>query len=82
MFDLQRVHGLLEVRRRTLDLHVVTDREGTVRETDRRDADLPEEVEDFSDLLPFHPHANGLHAINMSRSLYSMRERRPADEKS
>src|SRR5713226_6245555 len=76
MFDLQRVHGLLEVRRGTLDLHVVADRERTVREADRRDADLPEEVEDFSDLLPFHPHANRLHAINMSRSPYSIRERR------
>jgi small nuclear ribonucleoprotein len=68
MLDLQRVHGLLEVRRGTLDLDAVADREGPVREPDCCDADLPEEVENFSDFLPFHPHANRWHAINISRS--------------
>jgi hypothetical protein len=82
MLDLQRVHGLLEVRGGTLDLDAVADREGTVREPDRGHADFPEEVEDFSDLLPFHLHANRLHAINMSRSRDSTRERRRGDEKS
>jgi small nuclear ribonucleoprotein len=73
MLDLQRVHGLFEVRRRTLDLHVVANRERAVRESDRRDANLAEEVEDFSDLLPFHPPANRWHAINISRSNFSRR---------
>jgi len=82
MLDLQPVHGLLEVRRGTLDLHGVADREGPVREPDRGHADVPEEVEDFPDLLPFHPPANGWHAINISRSHYSMRKRRTGDEKS
>jgi len=57
MFDLQRVHGLLEVRRRPLDLHGVSHRKGAVGELDRRDPDVAEEVEDLADLLPFHrPH--------------------------
>jgi len=57
MFDLQRVHGLLDVRRGPLNLHGVTDREGTVGEFDRRDLDVAEIMEDLADLLPFHrPH--------------------------
>jgi len=54
VFDLQRVHGLLDVRRRTLDLDRVADRKRTLREADRRDPDVGEEVEDLADLLPFH----------------------------
>jgi hypothetical protein len=54
MLDLQRVHRLLEVRRGTLNLHRVTDCERAVREADRRDADLPEEMEDLADLRPLH----------------------------
>jgi len=57
MFDLQRVHGLLEVRRGPLDLHGVSNRKGAVGKLDRRDPDVAEEVEDLADLLPFHrPH--------------------------
>jgi len=57
MFDLQRVHGLLEVRRGTLNLHRVSHREGTVRELDRGDSEMAEKVEDLAYLLPFHrPH--------------------------
>jgi len=56
VFDLQRIHGLLQVRRRSLDLHRVTDRDSIVREADCRDADLPIEVEDFADFLPFERH--------------------------
>jgi hypothetical protein len=54
MLDLQRVHRLLEVRRRPLDHDQVAHREGTVREPDRGDADVAVEVEDLADLLPFH----------------------------
>src|SRR5207249_4483130 len=64
VFDLQRVHGLLDVRRRTLDLDRVADRERAVREPDRRDPDVAEEVEDLADLLPFHRRRMGCTAIN------------------
>jgi len=56
VFDLQRLHGLLEVRRRSLDLYRVADRNSIVREADCRDADLSVEVEDFADFLPLLRH--------------------------
>jgi len=56
VFDLQRLHGLFQVGRRSLDLHRVADRNSIVREADCRDADLPIEVEDFADFLPFERH--------------------------
>jgi hypothetical protein len=56
VFDLQRIHGLFHVRRRSLDLYRVADRNPVVREADCRDADLPIEVEDFADFLPFERH--------------------------
>jgi hypothetical protein len=54
VFDLESVHRLLEVRRGSLDHHGVSDGDRSVREPDRRDPDLPEEVEDLSDLSAFH----------------------------
>jgi len=54
VLDLQRVDRLLEVRRRSLDLHRVADRERAVRQLDCRDADLPVEVEDLAHFLAFH----------------------------
>jgi len=56
VFDLQRVHGLLQVRRRSLNLHGVAERDPVVCEPDGRDADLPVEVEDFANFLPFERH--------------------------
>jgi len=54
VLDLQRLDRLFEVRRRSLDLHDVPDRERTVRQPDRGDADLAVEVEDLADFLAFH----------------------------
>src|SRR6266699_309919 len=54
VFDLQRVDRLLDVRRGSLDLHRIADRERVVRQLDCRDADLPVEVEDLAHFLAFH----------------------------
>jgi len=56
VLDLERVHGLLDVRRGPLDLHDVPDGDRAVREPDRRDADVAEVVENLADLLSFHPY--------------------------
>jgi hypothetical protein len=52
VFDLHSVDDLGEVRRRTLHLDRVADREVSVQEPDGGDADLPIEMEDLAD---FHP---------------------------
>jgi hypothetical protein len=68
VLDLQRVDGLLDVRRRTLDLDLVSDRDAAVRQADRRDADVPVVMEHFPDLLPLHRIADRREAIKVLRA--------------
>jgi hypothetical protein len=54
VLDLQRVDRLLEVRRGSLDLDRVADRDPAVRQANCGDADFPEEMEDLADFGPLH----------------------------
>jgi hypothetical protein len=63
MLDLKRIDGLLDVRRRPLDLDRVPDLDGPIGQTNRSDTDVAVVVEDLTDLPSFHRVAHALCAI-------------------